>query len=67
MIQTLFMLLLLVAAVVVAFFDARELFVAWYSETDPELTTGQRAASTVQLILCGLLVVATVSRLITRT
>jgi hypothetical protein len=65
--QTVLSMLLLVTAIAVAFFDARDLFIGWYSITEPELATNQRLAIVGELVLCSLLIVVILTRYVLRS
>ncbi len=56
-IQTVFMIVLLVSAIVVAWLDASELFVAWYSVTEPPLS-GLRFGMAMLRISCCIAIVS---------
>ena len=64
--HTFFLALLLVAAIGAALFDARVLFIDWYSMTDPELTTAERIVMIAEITLCAFLISLTAVRLIAR-
>ncbi|MCU0713748.1 MAG: hypothetical protein MUC43_16940 [Pirellula sp.] len=65
--QTLSMIALVMIALLVAFFEFRELFIGWYSETLPSLTWSNYAIGGVQIALCVLVALLTVYRLAFRT
>ena len=61
------MIALVMVALIVAFFELRELFIGWYSETLPSLTWSNYATGGVQIALCALVALLTVFRLAFRT
>lgn len=65
--QTLSMIALVMIALIVAFFEVRELFIGWYSETFPSLTWSNYATGGVQIALCVLVALLTAYRLAFRT
>lgn len=65
--QTLSMIALVMVALIVAFFELRELFIGWYSETLPSLTWINYATGGVQIALCVLVALLTAYRLAFRT
>ncbi len=65
--RTALSILLLITAIAVALFDARELFIGWYSIAEPELKTHQRLAIVAELVLCSLLVVVILTGLVQRS
>jgi len=56
--HTLLLIVLLISAMSVAFLDLRELFLIWYSETSPSVSTGTFSIVALQILLCmGIVVV----------
>jgi len=62
--QTLLMIVLLISALAVACLHLRELFMIWYSETSPSLSTGTISMVVLQLLFCIGMVVVVSLRLI---
>jgi|GEM_PF-6667586 len=65
--QTLSMIALIAAALAVAAFDLRELYIGLYSQTIPRLTSMHYAVFGVQLVLCVLIAIVTSTRFFIRT
>ena len=61
--HTLLLIVLLISAMAVAFLDLRELFLIWYSETSPLVSTGTVSIVVLQILLCMAIVVVVSLRL----
>ncbi len=61
--QTLSMIALVIVALTVAFFEFRELFTGWYSETIPSLTWSNFVLGGGQIAICVLVALLTSFRL----
>jgi hypothetical protein len=65
--QTISMISLATVALIVAVFDLRELFIAWYSEVTPSLSWSNYVTGGMQIALCTLVALLTVLRLAFQT
>lgn len=61
--QTLLVIALSLLALIVAFFDVREVFIAWYSETST-LSKTNFTLMVTQVLLCAGIVITSVMRLL---
>ncbi len=64
--QSLFTIVLLFAAIAVAWFDATELFMAWYSESTPRISVLQLGLVLLQTASCAFVVVVLIERFVVR-